>query len=98
MEPFQIEDGDRIIVASDGIDTLTLEELASISEVVAGQSIDKFANMLVREVEERRKPNQDNVTVIVIDGGFVRKARSDRSPATQNNEDTDQVATRPLRR
>lgn len=98
MEPLKIEDSDRIIVASDGIDTLTYEEILSISDATADQSIEHSANMLVRAVEERKRPRQDNVTVIVIDGGFVRRAGSARSPATQNNEDTDQVATRPLRR
>jgi len=89
MEPLEIADGDRIIVASDGLDTLALDEIVSISDEMADQSIEHVANMLVRAVEERRKPKQDNVTVIVIDGGFVRKARSDRSSATQITEDSD---------
>lgn len=56
---------DRLILATDGIDTLGPERIASIA-VGAGSARD-CVQMLLDAVEKDNKPRQDNTTVVVVD-------------------------------
>lgn len=65
-KPLQLEPGDVVLLASDGIHTLDAVEVARI---VTGYRIDgpqAIANALIRGVEHIRDPHQDNFTVIVV--------------------------------
>ncbi len=62
---FQLLPGDRLIIASDGLDTLESESILKTSawshtpkECVAG---------LLKAVEEAKRPRQDNTTIVVVD-------------------------------
>jgi formylglycine-generating enzyme required for sulfatase activity/serine/threonine protein phosphatase PrpC len=62
---FQLLGGDRIIIASDGLDTLESETILKTSawshtpkECVAG---------LLKAVDEAKRPRQDNTTIVVVD-------------------------------
>ena len=62
---FQLLPGDRLIIASDGLDTLESETILKTSawshtpkECVAG---------LLKAVDEAKRPRQDNTTIVVVD-------------------------------
>ena len=64
-EPIRLRDGDRVIVASDGLDALGAGAIIQYSSwsVTARECV--YA--LLKAVEEANKINQDNTTVIVVD-------------------------------
>jgi formylglycine-generating enzyme required for sulfatase activity/serine/threonine protein phosphatase PrpC len=62
---YQLLPGDRLIIASDGLDTLETETILKTSawshtpkECVAG---------LLKAVDEAKRPRQDNTTIVVVD-------------------------------
>jgi len=65
-EPFALLPGDLLIAASDGLWTLSGEEIAICLEEVATQDAAEIAQALLQKVKEREKPRQDNVTVAII--------------------------------
>ena len=64
-EPFTLQAHDRILVASDGLDTLSNDEILSICLATPGSQA--CADSLLQQVENRNAPHQDNATVLVID-------------------------------
>lgn len=67
-KPLPLLDGDVVIVASDGLQTLSTEEIGRITAGYAGDSAETIAAALLRTVENQREPMQDNVTVVVLKG------------------------------
>jgi len=63
--PIKVRPGDRIIVASDGLDVLGTGAIIQYSSWSATASECVFA--LLKAVEDANKINQDNTTLIVID-------------------------------
>jgi len=63
--PFKLRSGDRIIVASDGLDTLGNGAIIQYSSWSATAKECVYA--LLKAVEDANKINQDNTTLIVID-------------------------------
>jgi protein phosphatase len=63
-EPLTLLEGDRILLASDGIFTLSDEEIANIlrGDLTAQQFVDE----LLMAVEAKNQRNQDNTTVLVV--------------------------------
>ena len=61
--PCRLRPGDRIILASDGLMTLSTEEIAGVCDGRATASDDVAA--LLERVEQAGRPNQDNTTVLV---------------------------------
>ena len=77
---YQLLPGDRVIIASDGLDTLESEAILKTStwshtpkECVAG---------LLKAVEEAKRPRQDNTTIVVADV-VERQPAESRAPAPQ---------------
>lgn len=63
--PLRLQAHDRLIVASDGLDTI---DSATIIRCLQNNTIAQTAvNALLEAVTQARKPNQDNTTIIVID-------------------------------
>ncbi|MEI9999193.1 MAG: protein phosphatase 2C domain-containing protein [Verrucomicrobiota bacterium] len=65
-EPFPLQEGDRVIVASDGLWTLSTEEIA---EHLAGHREEPAADLargLLDALVAKGKANQDNATIVVI--------------------------------
>ncbi|MFV0295936.1 MAG: protein phosphatase 2C domain-containing protein [Hyphomicrobiaceae bacterium] len=82
-QPFRVEDGDVLMLASDGLDTLEADE---INEIVAAWNAEgsvRLSTTLLETVRNRRVPRQDNTTVAV--------ARVVGEPGPQT-ETTDAVA------
>jgi serine/threonine protein phosphatase PrpC len=61
----QLEEGDRIIIATDGLDTLNSDKIIDIctGATAAKACVDK----LLEAVIEAKKRRQDNTTVVVVD-------------------------------
>lgn len=65
-KPLILQPGDVIVLASDGIHTLSEEEIARIVTAYADDGCEGIANALVRSIENHRMPHQDNATIMVI--------------------------------
>lgn len=64
-EHVQLLPGDRLIIASDGLDTLSSGSIIQMS--AWSQTPKNAVEALLKAVEDADKPRQDNTTVIVID-------------------------------
>ena len=64
--PLQIEPGDYIILASDGLQTLETSEIERVVTAYAADGPQAVANALIRAVEAVRDPHQDNATVVAV--------------------------------
>ncbi len=58
--------GDVAILASDGIETLSDEELAAICGDRQSAGASQIAEVIILRIEQRALPWQDNVTVVVV--------------------------------
>ncbi len=64
-EPLVLESGDRVILSSDGLDTLTHEQIIEIA--AASDTARQCTEALLQGVTDAGAPRQDNTTVICID-------------------------------
>ncbi len=62
----ELEAGDYVILASDGVHTLECSELERIVSAYADDGAEAVARALIRAVEAVRDPHQDNATVIAV--------------------------------
>ena len=69
--------GDRVILSSDGLDTLTSEQIIAMS--AASPSAKSCVEALLQAVTDAGAPRQDNTTVIVVD--VLEKAELSLEPA-----------------
>jgi serine/threonine protein phosphatase PrpC len=61
-----LEEGDYVILASDGLHTLEGTEIQRIVSAYADDGAESVANALIRAVESMRDPHQDNTTVLAV--------------------------------
>lgn len=69
--PVHLAPGDRLVVATDGLETLSNDEIQSICD--EGRAMEEVVSQLLAAVEDRAKPHQDNATVLAYrhpDGPF----------------------------
>jgi serine/threonine protein phosphatase PrpC len=66
VEPFGLIAGDILILASDGIMTLSLRDIESSIKGIRNKSSDEISKALIDAVKAKRRPRQDNTTAIVI--------------------------------
>ena len=78
-EPMALKAGDRVILCSDGMDTLEEDRILELSRY--SKTPKDCAAALLKGVKEKAKPRQDNTTVIVIDVSEVDE--SDVKAATR---------------
>jgi formylglycine-generating enzyme required for sulfatase activity/serine/threonine protein phosphatase PrpC len=62
--PFELQAGDRIILCSDGLDTLSAGKIIQYSEW--SEATKECADALMTAVEEANMPRQDNTTAVVV--------------------------------
>jgi PPM family protein phosphatase len=65
-KPLILQAGDVIVLASDGIHTLSETEIARIVTAYGEDGCEAMADALVRSIENLRVPHQDNATIMVI--------------------------------
>ncbi len=66
-QPMELIPGDRLILASDGLDTLSNKEISTLMDSAPdGSPSQLIAESLVDAVAQVAKPNQDNTTVITM--------------------------------
>jgi protein phosphatase len=65
-KPLQLETGDYVILASDGLHTLETTEIQRIVAAYAQDGAESVASALIRAVESVRDPYQDNTTVLAV--------------------------------
>ena len=63
-QPLRLQCGDLVVLASDGVETCSLEELRDISK--NPQSAAVLVTAILQAVEAHGLPTQDNATVIVF--------------------------------
>ncbi|MDE2812152.1 MAG: protein phosphatase 2C domain-containing protein [Gemmatimonadota bacterium] len=64
-QPVAMEQGDRVILASDGLLTLDEQEIADILKKTLDAPLEDSAAALIQAVKEAGHPYQDNVTVLL---------------------------------
>ena len=64
-EPMELQPGDRVILCSDGLDTLEPERILELSGY--SKTPKSCVSALLKGVTEKAKPRQDNTTVVVVD-------------------------------
>ena len=62
--PFNLVAGDRVLICSDGLDTLSFDDIIQFSDW--SKSPKDFVNALMQAVEKADMPRQDNTTVIAV--------------------------------
>ena len=65
--PMKFRKGDRLLLASDGLETLSVDEIAALIEEAGEVEAEALAKSLVAAVDARQRKGQDNTTVMVID-------------------------------
>lgn len=63
--PLPLADGDTLVAASDGIETLRPEQIFAVVQR-GGDSAERIGNLLLETVKDAGRPSQDNVTVVVV--------------------------------
>lgn len=69
---FELQPGDRVIVSSDGLDSINTAKILAFSD--GARSARDFVTSLLKGVDEAAIPRQDNTTVVVIDIPGSREA------------------------
>jgi serine/threonine protein phosphatase PrpC len=64
--PVDLMAGDVLVAATDGIETLTHEEIAAVVSSLHAQDASALADGLLQAVQSRQFPKQDNTTVVVV--------------------------------
>ena len=85
--PVELGAGDRLILASDGLETLSQSE---ILELGAGDRASAIVSKLLQAVEAIEKPSQDNATVVVyrhVEPGALRRRWKRRQDAPDAAEE-----------
>jgi formylglycine-generating enzyme required for sulfatase activity/serine/threonine protein phosphatase PrpC len=77
-KPIKVKPGDRVIVASDGLDTLGAGAIIQYSSWSSTSKECVYA--LLKAVEDANKINQDNTTLIVVDIKERESRARDQSP------------------
>src|SRR5262245_17734904 len=101
--PQSVLPGDWVIIASDGLDTLAGDEIATaIANASTGTPAD-LTRILLDQVGQKAVPNQDNISVIAVrvhagKTAFMRVDRQDQASnrtddAAQRKRDTEVIAS-----
>jgi serine/threonine protein phosphatase PrpC len=68
-EPYALRESDLLIGASDGLWTLSSEEIAALLRRQVTKTAAEIAHSLLQLLKDKGKPNQDNATIGIIKAG-----------------------------
>lgn len=88
--PFNLVAGDRVLICSDGLDTLSFDDIIQFSDW--SKSPKDFVNALMQAVEKADMPRQDNTTAIAVN---VRAPSDQTERVVEATDTTTAVATDP---
>lgn len=77
-EALTLEPGDKILICSDGLDTLSSGKIIQFSDW--SESPKECADALLNAVEEAAMPRQDNTTVVVVNVKEIEAATESATP------------------
>ena len=97
-EALELQSGDRLIIASDGLDTLSEGKVLSFTAETSSPK--ECVEALLQGVEDAKMPRQDNTTVVIIEVGEkedpTQQVAVAASTATETGEvEVDHQAARP---
>lgn len=64
-QPVALQPGDLVVLASDGIETLSVDELAEPLAEAPAKTLDALVTEILERVQAAKKPNQDNTTLML---------------------------------
>jgi serine/threonine protein phosphatase PrpC len=85
--PTLLEAGDLVLVASDGVETLSEDEIIACLQSKSSAKLEALATGLIEAVLEKGKPSQDNVTVCLY-----RATQNAPAPASVSSTATSRSA------
>ena len=86
-QPVAVEQGDRLLLASDGLLTLSEQEIAAILQKTQDAPLEDSAAALIQAVEAAEHPYQDNTTILLYapaEGMELTAAAIDEGEAAQS--------------
>lgn len=94
-DPFLLQDGDIVLASSDGLQTLTNEDIRdTILENLQGGS-SQIADALLEEVIAEGDPNQDNISFCVIMPSNLKKVGHATRPISRRRKTAEIVPIKP---
>ena len=85
-QPVAVEQGDRLLLASDGLMTLSDQEIEAILKKTQDVPLEDSAAALIQAVEAAEQPHQDNTTVLLyapVEGAELAAAAIGEEEAAQ---------------
>lgn len=82
-QPVAVAPGDRLLLASDGLQTLSEQEIAAILEQTQDAPLEDSAAALIQAVEAAQQPHQDNTTVLLYAPAVGEAAATQGKPRSK---------------
>ncbi|MEM6635182.1 MAG: protein phosphatase 2C domain-containing protein [Pseudomonadota bacterium] len=79
-EPLELHSGDMVVLASDGLQFLSNDEIAALLKARASRPSADIAQTLLTALERLEDPDQDNISICVIKVSEKEEAISQRPP------------------
>lgn len=94
QEPFRLEKGDIVVVASDGVQYLDETAIERLLHKHRRKTAAEICGLLLAAVENLRDPDQDNISLSVIKVNHTEAVRSMDTPANRAEAPSSRTVTR----
>lgn len=93
QRPLVLQSGDWLLLCSDGVETLSKDQISHLMKEANKKSADEVIHKLLKSIKDADKPGQDNATIIAI-GPFDGQPPAEKAQTNTSHNDT--VTTRPI--